>query len=938
MPRLLSFSASLCVFVTAIVPTPTEAQTVMIGGATFSNNGLVGVGRVPAGQRDKFGETFGSLSGLALDLRTWQRNAAGVYSGTLYTQPDRGITKSGAATNYRPRRHTVALTFTPASNGSSKQTQAVLSLADTTLYTEVGGTPLTGLDPTITGSGVRAGFPPLPQALNGRISLDAEGIALLSDGTFFVCDEYGPYIYHFGADGTLLGAIRPPEAFIPKRNGQDSFSANNAAIGQPSPSPSQPTSGRENNKGFEGLSLSADGRTLYVLMQSATRQDGGAGSAAQNRFTRLLAYDITNPAVGRLTGEWVLPLPLYTDSNKIQQAAESHELATLSNRQFLVVAHDSAGRGASTNTSVFRAVLIYDIGNATNIAGTAVDNAATPLAQNGVLANNIVPATFTVLVDMNDPAQLVKFGLNNGPTDNSNTLPEKWESLVLAPALDPAAPNDFFLLIGNDNDFQTNDGFQDGIAFSVTPNVDSMVLIYRLSLPGLSTAPSIVTQPANRTVGVGQPATFTVATSGNPAPTFQWRKNGVNLAGETGASLSIRSAQASDVGAYTVLISNANGSVTSALAMLTLASPNAPTFVSSPSPQVVATGSTVVFVATASYAPTYQWQRDGVALVNSTGRMLVISNASAADVGSYTVIATNAFGSVTSTAASLTVVNVASADIGRLINLSILTGLAANETMTMGTVLGGAGTSGTKPLLARAAGPALAQFGITDFLPKPTMTLVNTSTNTTVAANSDWGGSTALSNAFAQAGAFAYTSPTSRDAAIFISALPAGNYTAQVSGVGGVTGTVIAEFYDTTAASAITAATPRLINVSTLKEINVGTILTVGFVIGGQTAKTVLVRAIGPRLAQPPFGLAGTMADPQLNLFSGQTVIAANDNWGGDSQLSAASASVGAFAVTDADSKDAMLIVTLAPGNYTVQASGVNNTGGLVIVEVYEVP
>ena len=80
------------------------------------------------------------------------------------------------------------------------------------------------------------------------------------------------------------------------------------------------------------------------------------------------------------------------------------------------------------------------------------------------------------------------------------------------------------------------------------------------------------------------------------------------------------------------------------------------------------------------------------------------------------------------------------------------------------------------------------------------------------------------------------------------------------------------------------------------------------------------------------------MADPKLDLFSGQTIIASNDNWGGDAQLTAVGTAVGAFAVADGASKDAMLLVTLAPGNYTAQVSGVNNTGGLAIVEVYEVP
>jgi hypothetical protein len=133
---------------------------------------------------------------------------------------------------------------------------------------------------------------------------------------------------------------------------------------------------------------------------------------------------------------------------------------------------------------VYRSILVYDITGATNIAGTAYDTAATPVAPNGVLVSAITPATSTVLIDMNDAAQLAKFGLNNGPVDNANTLSEKWEALALVPVNDPAAPNDWFLFVGNDNDFITTNGFQDGAPYAAAFDNDSMILVYRLTLPG----------------------------------------------------------------------------------------------------------------------------------------------------------------------------------------------------------------------------------------------------------------------------------------------------------------------------------------------------------------------------------------------------------------------------------------------------------------------
>lgn len=521
--RRLVLCAALSAALTALPRT--VAQTVSIGGATFTNRGLVGVGRIPANQRDRLGETVGSLSGLALDPRSWRKAADGTYAGTLYTQPDRGISRNGAPTNYTPRTHRFGVSFLPAPNGASTQSQVGLTLAGTNLFTEANGTPLTALDPSPTVAGTRTGFPALPQAYNGRLSIDPEGLVLLPDGTFFVSDEYGPYIHRFSAEGVLLGSIRPPEALVPKRGGKDSFSADNAASGQPSPSPSEPVTGRENNQGLEGLTASPDGRTLYALMQSATRQDGGAGGSSQRRHTRLLAYDVANPASPVLKGEWILPLPLYTQLG-VQQVASVGDLVFLNSKQFLVLARDGNGRNASVTASLFRAVVIYDLNGATNIAGTAYDSVTTPVAPGGVLAAAVTPATSTVLIDLNDVSQLAKFGLNNSASDNSNTLADKWESLALASALDPAAPDDYFVFVGNDNDFSTTDGYMDGGSFKAAQNTDSMILVYRVTLG--SRLINISSRSLTGTGGDAHIAGFVV--QGARAKTFLVRGVGPGLA------------------------------------------------------------------------------------------------------------------------------------------------------------------------------------------------------------------------------------------------------------------------------------------------------------------------------------------------------------------------------------------------------------------------
>jgi hypothetical protein len=466
--------------------------------------------------------------------------------------------------------------------------------------------------------------------------------------------------------------------------------------------------------------------------------------------------------------------------------------------------------------------------------------------------------------------------------------------------------------------------------------------------------PVITRQPENQTVAVGGRATFPVAvTSGTgpgQVPFYVWRYNGdyINTDGDdpkysraANGSLTINNVALTDAGNYAVIVQNTGGMVFSNVAALTVAAASAaPAIAAPPAPQTISASSTVVFTAatTGVPTPTYQWRLNNNAIPGATNATLVIPGATAANAGSYTVVATNSAGTATSAPANLTIS--ASSDFGRIANLSILTGLAAGEgNFTVGIVIGGVGTSGPKPLLVRAVGPTLgaAPFNIPGTLPDPKLDFF--SGTTVVASNDNWGGTAALTTAFGSVGAFPYVNATSRDAAYFNPALTPGAYTIQVGDAGTGTGSVIAELYDATPGASFTATTPRLVNVSVLKQIPAGAILTAGFVIGGSTAKTVLIRAVGPTLGAAPFNIPGAMADPQLVLFNAASAqIATNDNWGGDAQLTAAGNAVGAFALSGPTSRDAILLATLPPGNYTAQASGVGSTAGLAIIEVYEVP
>jgi glucose/arabinose dehydrogenase len=138
------------------------------------------------------------------------------------------------------------------------------------------------------------------------------------------------------------------------------------------------------------------------------------------------------------------------------------------------------------------------------------------------------------------------------------------------------------------------------------------------------------------------------------------------------------------------------------------------------------------------------------------------------------------------------------------------------------------------------------------------------------------------------------------------------------------------------------AAAPRLIDISTRGQVGTGAnLLIAGFVVGGSTSKTVLIRASGPAIGAAPFNVPGTLSDPQIELFgngSPAPLLASNAGWSGNPQISAEAVAVGAFPWTNPASLDSAVLVTLPPGAYTAQVSGASGDTGVALVEVYDVP
>jgi len=503
-------------------------------------------------------------------------------------------------------------------------------------------------------------------------------------------------------------------------------------------------------------------------------------------------------------------------------------------------------------------------------------------------------------------------------------------------------------------------------AISVSLYTDALVfyIVGKSSSP--PAAPTLSANLANQTGPLGGSATFTPNVtwgSGAQQPnsvSWLWLVNGlpINFDGVKyvlgpGGTLTVNNITTFDVATYQLIVTTGGGLAESSAATLAIGAGTpgtAPTITTQPSSQTIANGGTVSFHIDATGASSYQWLFNGNPLSNGngvsnvTGGTLVIEGASASSAGSYACSASNSNGTTTSNAATLSVSS--TSDLGRLVNISCRAAVGTGGNILIaGFVVGGQGTSGTLPVLIRGTGPALAGFGVAGALSDPQLQLYRSNpdgSSTLLQTNTGWSGNSSITAEDSAVGAFALTNSSSKDSALYVPNLQPNSYTSQIAGASGDTGVSLAEIYDATPAGTYTPASPRIINISARVQVGTGgNILIAGFVIGGSTSKTVLVRASGPALV--PFGVPGTLPDPQLNLYrsnpdGSSTLLRSNTGWGGKTEISSTASSVGAFAWSNPSSRDSALLATLPPGSYTAQVSGSSNDTGVALVELYEVP
>ncbi len=233
-------------------------------------------------------------------------------------------------------------------------------------------------------------------------------------------------------------------------------------------------------------------------------------------------------------------------------------------------------------------------------------------------------------------------------------------------------------------------------------------------------------------------------------------------------------------------------------------------------------------------------------------------------------------------------------------------------------------------VLIRALGPTLASppFNVPDTVADPLLVLCDQS-QTPIARNDNWGHTiidrTVITGDQADEIHYSIYAPSSRNESVIIATLPAGNYTAIVSGVNNTNGVALVEVYDLTPTSS-----GSLSNISTRGSVQTGAnVMIGGFIVSGAGSRTVIVRGLGPTLTT--FGVADALADPTLELRDGNgNLVRSNDNWKDTQQTEIQSSGL----APPSDLEPA-IVADLLPANYTAILRGKNNTSGVALVETY---
>jgi Esterase-like activity of phytase len=396
-----------------------------LGAAPPAGITLIGKGLVPGAALDKSGLTGNICQAGNPTNCVPQALFGGFGSALTYTghnhvyiaAPDRGPFDGLTDVPYLDRVHFLKITTDPAAPFPNIS----VALLATRLLRNERGQALVGAAGSFN-----------PNNERGSLRFDPEGIRVGLLGTFFISDEYGPNVFEFDLFGRLLRRLNVPSNF---------------KIGSPSDDPNAElllnTSGRQANRGMEGLAISPNDRFLFGIMQNALLQDNGLNPGTTDRLglnNRILKIDL-------LTGrkhEYVYVL------DAINRGQGVSEILAINDHEFLVVERDNRSNlqtppQAPTRKKIYK----IDINGATDVSG--VDSLPA-----GPLPADIAPVQKTLFIDLLDPA------LNLAPT-----IAEKIEGLAWGPDLPDGR---HVLYVISDNDLNPNLDTQ-LYAFAIDPSL-----------------------------------------------------------------------------------------------------------------------------------------------------------------------------------------------------------------------------------------------------------------------------------------------------------------------------------------------------------------------------------------------------------------------------------------------------------------------------------
>ncbi len=343
-------------------------------------------------------------------------------TGTFWATTDRG--PGGGVLSYAPRLQGFTLNLDAGGKING------FTLTNTVLYHD-GANNYNGLN---------------PQLLNGSVadlgrSLDPEGLARLPNGNFLVSDEYGPSVLEFRADGQFIRAFEVPSNLVPHdgKGGVDYVGGAGTIV-----------TGRQDNRGFEGLTVSKDGKTAYAILQDPLVNEGrapdGAANGVYSRNTRIVEFDV---ATGKQTKQYVYQLAAVDelnagltknlfDAEKQGRSIGVSSLQAVGDNKLLVLERDNRGFGVDDPNGkkqvADKRVYEVDLTNATDVKDLS-------LAGTNELPAGVTPVAKSATPFLDIAAALQAAGY---------PVPEKIEGFSFGPRL---ADGSYALIVVTDNDY-----------------------------------------------------------------------------------------------------------------------------------------------------------------------------------------------------------------------------------------------------------------------------------------------------------------------------------------------------------------------------------------------------------------------------------------------------------------------------------------------------